>query len=181
MAIHSEAILIIGVLIWLLLRTIIIYLNKRKGFGVSLKREALLFIFYVYLLCVLSITQFPIYIIKDHHIRLSVNLIPVVGTIKDIAQTTANSPYMIRIWIRNIVGNAILLLPMGILLPLLWTKFRKVGRVTLFAFLFSLGIETLQLLFTLLGNKAEPLMSMTFCSTPWEHLLVCHFIVSVIE
>ena len=88
---------------------------------------------------------------------------------------------MIRIWIRNIVGNAILLLPMGILLPLLWTKFRKVGRVTLFAFLFSLGIETLQLLFTLLGNKAEPLMSMTFCSTPWEHLLVCHFIVSVIE
>jgi glycopeptide antibiotics resistance protein len=152
MAIHSEAILIIGVLIWLLLRTIIIYLNKRKGFGISLKREALLFIFYVYLLCVLSITQFPIYIIKDHHIRLSVNLIPVVGTIKDIAQTTANSPYMIRIWIRNIVGNAILLLPMGILLPLLWAKFRKVGRVTLFAFLFSLGIETLQLLLTLMGN-----------------------------
>ena len=59
---------------------------------------------------------------------------------------------MIRIWIRNIVGNAILLLPMGILLPLLWTKFRKVGRVTLFAFLFSLGIETLQLLLTLMGN-----------------------------
>ncbi|MGI6407002.1 MAG: hypothetical protein ACOX2E_11215 [Syntrophaceticus sp.] len=138
MAIHSEAILIIGVLIWLLLRTIIIYLNIRKGFGISLKREALLFIFYVYLLCVLSITQFPIYIIYiigDHHIRPSVNLIPVVGTIKDIAQTTANIPYMIRIWIRNIVGNEILLLPMGILLLLLWSKFRKERRAAFQYFL----------------------------------------------
>lgn len=155
MAIHNEAIIIIGIPIWILIRAIIVYLNKRKGLGFSLKREALLSLFYVYLLCVLSITQFPIYIIEDQHIRPSVNLIPVVGTIKDIAQTTAASPYMLRIWIRNIVGNAILLLPMGILLPLLWTKFRKIGRVTLFAFLFSLGIETLQLLFTLLGNMVD--------------------------
>ena len=157
MAIHSEAILIIGVPIWLLIRLIIIYLNKRKGFGVSLKREALLFIFYVYLLCVMSITLLPVYIIGEHNANtwLHVNLIPVVGTFKEVAQTTANSPYMIRIWTRNIVGNAILLLPMGILLPLLWSKFRKIGRVTLFAFLFSLSIETLQLLFTLLGNMGR--------------------------
>jgi glycopeptide antibiotics resistance protein len=156
MAIHSEAILIIGIPIWLLLKIIVIYYNKRKrkGIGISLKREALLLIFYAYLLCVMSITLLPIYIIGEHNanIWLHVNLIPVVGTIKEIAQTTANNPYMIRIWNRNIVGNAILLLPMGILLPLLWSKFRKVGRVTLFAFLFSLSIETLQLLFILLGN-----------------------------
>lgn len=94
--------------------------------------------------------------ISMHHLRHKKQeknpLPPSLGVRGDnIAQTTANRPYMIIIWIRNIVGNAILL-PMGILLPLLWTKFRKIGRVTLFAFLFSLGIETLQLLFTLLGN-----------------------------
>jgi glycopeptide antibiotics resistance protein len=58
-----------------------------------------------------------------------------VGTIKDIAQTTANIPYMIRIWIRNIVGNEILLLPMGILLLLLWSKFRKERRAAFQYFL----------------------------------------------
>ena len=127
-------------------RTIIIYLNKRKV-GDFIK-EALLFIFYVYLLCILSIHSFP-YTLMNHHIRLSVNLIPVVGTIKDIAQTT-NSPYMIRIWIRNIVECDNIIACGSI--TFVMSQFRKVGRVTLFAFLFSLGIETLQLLLTLMGN-----------------------------
>jgi glycopeptide antibiotics resistance protein len=44
---------------------------------------------------------------------------------------------------------------MGIILPLIWSKFRRAGKVTLFAFLFSLTIEVLQLLSCYLGNMGR--------------------------
>ena len=158
MVIHGQALLILGIPIWILIRSIIVYFNKRKGYRISLKRESLLFVFYVYVLCVISITLFPLYITDRYNVILSANLIPVVGTIKGVVNSI-NDPYMrnymIKFWVRNIGGNTVLLLPMGIFLPLIWSKFRRAGKVTLFAFLFSLTIEVLQLLSCYLGNMGR--------------------------
>ncbi len=158
MGIHGQVLLILGIPIWILIRSIIVYFNKQKGYRISLKRESLLFVFYVYVLCVVSITLFPLYITGGQNMRFSANLKPVVGTIKEIAYTT-NYPgmhnFMIKFWVKNIGGNAILLLPMGVFLPLLWKKFRSIGKTTLFAFLFSLSIEILQLLSCYLGNMGR--------------------------
>ncbi len=152
---HGHALLALGIPLWILSRATMLYLNKRKGGKISLKREAVLFLFCVYALCVVEITLIPLSIFRDTRSQflLSANFVPFAGSIKAIASTTGiySRDFMIRHWIRNIGGNAVLLLPLGIFLPLLWSKFKSIGKTALFAFLLSLCIEILQLLSSYAG------------------------------
>ena len=56
--------------------------------------------------------------------------------------------------------NVILFVPLGFLLPLLWSRFKNPLRATLFGLLFSVGIEVLQL-FTLRATDINDLMTNT--------------------
>lgn len=64
-------------------------------------------------------------------IELNLNLIPVVGMIDD--------------W-KNSILNILLFVPLGIMLPILWRKFRNLKNALLFGFLMSCAIELLQIL-----------------------------------
>jgi len=59
---------------------------------------------------------------------------------------------MLKFWIRNIGGNLVLLLPMGLFLPIFWDRFRKIKTIALAGFSISLTIEILQLLSAFIGN-----------------------------
>jgi glycopeptide antibiotics resistance protein len=50
---------------------------------------------------------------------------------------------------KNILGNIIGFIPLGVLLPILFVRLRRVGKTILVVFLISLGFETIQLLFNL--------------------------------
>ena len=63
--------------------------------------------------------------------------------------------FMIWFWIKNIFGNLILLLPLGLMLPILWKGFRNVTKVILFGFFLSLSIEVMQLLSVYIGNMGR--------------------------
>jgi glycopeptide antibiotics resistance protein len=133
-------------------------LGRARG-SLSLKREVILNVFFIYILCLIGVTLFPLEISFDKNYRwISVNVIPVIVTIKDIAHTTndPNMPsYMIKFWIKNIGGNLILLLPLGIMVPMLWGKFNGAVKTTLYAFCLSLSIEALQLASFYIGNTGR--------------------------
>ena len=63
----------------------------------------------------------------------------------------SNSAYMVRHCYINLAGNLLLFIPGGLLLPLLWPSFRKLGRFLFRCILVLLCIETAQL-FSLLGS-----------------------------
>lgn len=148
---------IISLPIFILVRVISILKNRNKG-QVSIKREIVLNLFFVYILCNIGITLFPLFINwTGQEGNVSINVIPVFNTIKDVSRVSQPEmqDFMIRFWIKNILGNILLLFPLGLLLPILWRKFANMKRTLLYSFLFTLGIEIIQLLSYYVGNMGR--------------------------
>ncbi len=145
--------------IWVVVRLIAFRSNSRIRSSFSLKREVILNVFFIYILCFIGVTLFPLKISLDRdYTWISVNVIPVMSTVKEITNIT-NDPnmhsFMIKFWIKNIGGNLILLFPLGVMVPILWSKFNSAIKTTFFAFCLSLSIEVLQLLSTYIGNAGR--------------------------
>lgn len=68
-----------------------------------------------------------------------INLKP-FRTIRQFFYNTPRQSFLI-----NIVGNIVMFIPWGFCLPLLWKKNQRVGRLILWSFFLTLGIETIQL------------------------------------
>ena len=130
--------------IWLLVR---IAVWVRQG-GVNWKREAVLLLMYINLAVIIRFVFFPRDLV-DGRIQplifeaatvfpLRINLIPLVhlfdyDSIQDI------------IW--NVVGNAVLFIPSGIVLPIVYRKLDSFWKVAAAGACISLCIEILQLPF----------------------------------
>jgi glycopeptide antibiotics resistance protein len=105
----------------------------------TMRQQLLRFVFFVYVLAVLSITLFPIpYQHPGGGNLQSNNLIPfrTIGGILS-ANSFAND-------IRNIGGNLLLLVPFGFLYPLVFRRSNRVVKMILIGFAVSLLIETSQ-------------------------------------
>ena len=90
-------------------------------------------ILYYLFACYLAVVSVLVGLPNVTYIRpeLNLNLIPIIGMIAD--------------W-KNSFLNILLFVPLGIMLPLLWNKFRNCKYTVLFGFLMSLTIELLQIL-----------------------------------
>ena len=60
-------------------------------------------------------------------------------------------PYLVRAALINLVGNVVMFIPLGLFLPLTFTRLRKLWRTMLTVTLLITAVETAQL-FTLLGS-----------------------------
>ena len=113
---------------------------NKNNFKLSAKHFIWVYIFLLYLAFVFQETDIgTIWIIGryDTLIRTSeISLIP-FGTF-DSTMLLSN--------ILTLVLNIIMTMPFGFLLPLIWTEFRSIKKVTLTGFFFSLAIELSQLL-----------------------------------
>ncbi|MPQ34330.1 VanZ family protein [Clostridium estertheticum] len=151
----SKVLFIIGLPIWILVRVVLILKNRSKG-HFSIKREIVLNLFFVYIICNIGITLFPLFINwTGQDGNVSINVVPVFNTIKDVSMASQQPEmqnFMIKFWIKNILGNMLLLFPFGLLLPILWKKFGNMKKTLLYSFLFTLGIEIIQLLSYYVGN-----------------------------
>lgn len=141
---------------WMIIRIASFRLNKANRRKFLLKREIILNIFFIYILCLISVTLFPLIInFESNYNWISVNLIPIIGTVNEITKTTKDAAmhdFMIKFWIKNILGNAVLLLPLGVLIPVLRNKYNSMIKIILVALCLSLSIETIQLASGFIGN-----------------------------
>ena len=122
-------------IIWLLTRLVV---WKRQG-NILWKREAVLLLMYINLAVILRFVFFP----------LRVNLIPLVhlfdyASVRDI------------VW--NVVGNAAMFVPSGIVLPIVYRKLNRFWKVAAYGALISLCIEILQLPFASRASDVDDII-----------------------
>lgn len=142
-------------IIWLLTRLIV---WKRQG-GIPWKREAVLLLMYINLAVIIRFVFFPRALVEGHIQPLvfqaseafpfRMNLIPLVhlfnyGSVRDI------------VW--NVVGNAVMFVPTGIVLPIVYRSLNSFWKVTACGALISLCIEILQLPFASRASDVDDLI-----------------------
>ncbi len=154
---YDRATLLVLIPVWIIIRIASFRANKANGTEFLLKREIVLSVFFIYILCLTGVTLLPLSIEFDGNNHwFSVNLIPVIGTVKEVIKTTTDPNMhdymMIKFWINNILGNAVLLLPLGVMMPTLWNKYNSMFKITIIAFCVSLSIEIMQLASVYIGN-----------------------------
>ncbi|MCI7443761.1 MAG: VanZ family protein [Clostridium sp.] len=173
MGIYLENIFIyrIGFLILLIAEVIRFVKAKKAKRKFFCLKEFFVVMFQVYLIALISITIFPLEIINLDYIEemygvktieefkemyITVNLLPLVNTIKDIIKdvTTENETwFFIKFWLTNLLGNIILLSPLAVLVPILSKKFRSLKSVVILCFCTSCFIEFLQYVSLFVGNS----------------------------
>ncbi|WP_294345662.1 VanZ family protein, partial [uncultured Clostridium sp.] len=115
-------------------------------------RYILLFSLGLYFLLLVSVTLFPIFLPHELSVfqrNLRINYIPFKSIISDIHTIGSRSfslSFEIKLLVMNIGGNILLLLPLGLLLPILWTNLRNLNKIFLIGLFTSLSIEILQLI-----------------------------------
>ena len=146
---------LIFAVIWLLARTAVWIRNRR----IDRKREAVLLLMYVNLAVIIRFVFFP-RALADGHVQpllfdpsavfpFRVNAVPFVhlfdyDNIHDI------------VW--NVVGNAAMFIPSGIVLPVVYRKLDRFGKVIAAGALISLCTEILQLPFPSRASDVDDLI-----------------------
>lgn len=97
------------------------------------KRTALYFLFSVYLCAVYEIVGL-LNVMYIQYIRFdpNINLIPLLGIVDDF---------------RNSLMNVLLFVPLGVLLPLIWRKYRSFWKTAMFGLILSMTVELAQMFF----------------------------------
>lgn len=149
--IDKEVLFIFGIPIYLTVVGITVFLKKRKGKEVVFIRELLKFGFALYILALIGVTLFPLEIRFGGEtipaFSQAINYMPLRSIIKDVAEVGHghfSTAFQIKLILRNVGGNFILLLPIGFLLPILFRNINSFRKILIIGFLFSLSIEILQ-------------------------------------
>ncbi|MES5866430.1 VanZ family protein [Bacillus cereus group sp. RP32] len=155
--INGSVFIIVGVICYLIVRSIFIGMKSKKG--VNWWKELISFLFVIYIGMVVAITLFPIPIgfpTGIENIRLSINIIPFASIIKDIGKIgiayDGDVLFMIGLIVKNVGGNILLLMPLGFLAPIIWDKFKKIKNTILLGLAISISIELLQLIESLFSS-----------------------------
>ncbi len=140
--------------LWIIYRLRISSRRRNNGNHVSIKRELLLFICVAYISTVLAITVAPVSLSGiTEPVKSAVNFIPVVNSFNYYFSTFADpSGVTTEKALENIIGNLLLFIPLGILLPFISPKFQGVKNTLFTCFICSLFIEFCQLILSYFGT-----------------------------
>jgi glycopeptide antibiotics resistance protein len=122
---------------WIIFRMI----SFKNRVDLNRNKEIITNISFIYILVILRIVDlFPILIgfPKYYDFPIDHNLIP----FKSIKESLSHSYYLVPL--RNILGNVLLLLPLGLLLPLLSDKISNIKDILIKGMLVSITLEFLQ-------------------------------------
>ena len=140
---------------WLLVR-ISMWIRRRD---IDWKREAVLVLMYIDLAVIIRFVFFPKALVNGHvqpliydeaaAFPLRINLVPLVhlfdyGNVRDI------------VW--NVVGNAVMFIPSGIVLPIVYRQLNSFWKVAAAGAVISLCIEILQLPFPSRASDIDDLI-----------------------
>lgn len=147
---HADAVkipfttgLIIFTVIWFAARALICFFRKKF----DLKHEVRLLLMYINLAVLFRVTFFPLLHNADGSIQplifdpkdifpLNINLVP----LQNLFDYPAISDMLV-----NLVGNVLMFIPTGIILPVIYKKLRSFAKTAIAGGLISLSIEILQL------------------------------------
>ncbi len=135
--------------LWLAIR---FFRYRKSSETVRFGREVLLLIFIFYLVAVISATLSPN---RNSRLRTddvsSVRLIPDVGAMTCMSPDLRTGSNANAFCIQNSIGNVLLFLPFGFLVPVIWKRLR-LSTVFIVAVSFSVGIELSQLATRAIGS-----------------------------
>ena len=141
--------------LWLMLR-IAVWLRQKR---IDWKREAVLLLMYVNLAVLLRFTFFPMS-------RVSGRVQPLVLYTAAVFPFRINWIPMVRLHdyvskrdlLLNVVGNAAMFIPSGIILPVVYPRLNRFWKVLLAGICISLAIELLQLPFSVRASDVDDLL-----------------------
>lgn len=105
------------------------------------------FILAEYLFCVLAVTLLPIYIQLGEPVQWSdttINFIP-FHFVKDYTQLIEMDSFYLKVAVKNLLGNVVLFVPFGFLVPIVYEKFQSAKNVVWLSAVCSGLIELIQL------------------------------------
>lgn len=109
-----------------------------RSSGGDTTRERIVVVLFIYLVAVAIVTFFPMNIIfYDWHGRFS--FLPFASIMQLVQQTDRATA------LKNIAGNIVMFVPLGLLLPLLFQRLRSAGALVWRVALISIAIEVVQL------------------------------------
>lgn len=154
---HNETLFLLEIPVWIIVRIVFLIVTKRNRERLSVKKELVLGVFVIYILSLMGVTLFPIrfdFINYPEFHYISVNIIPfreILRQILGMQYSGFSFAFSMELLIRNVGGNLILLMPIGMFLPALWEKFRHFKGCVIFGVLTSVSIEILQLIENIMG------------------------------
>jgi glycopeptide antibiotics resistance protein len=102
---------------------------------------------------VVVITAVPLPIPRFRNANATaINFVPILNSIKCFVPDEKGKLSIITFCLKNLVGNVILFVPLGILSPLVSEKFCSLKRLLIFASGLSLCIESIQFFSGFFGN-----------------------------
>jgi glycopeptide antibiotics resistance protein len=119
----------------------------------SITRKLLFTAFTCYFFVIAALTIIPTHLTRLRSTQADhVNLIPLGYSFNCIRLAHRRHPDLMTFCLRNTLGNVALFLPLGILLPLTFDRFRSLKQVLAIAFCLSLSIETIQFFSRFIGS-----------------------------
>lgn len=142
---------------------------KRKQRTFAVWHELFLFLFWIYAFGVFSQTVLPRFYIGvtdsgafyfDTYVppRTAPNFMP-FATLRLFWENRGNSADLYSLSFVNLLGNILLFLPFGVLLPAAYPRQRRFYRVFLLSFLGILGVEVLQYFFGRVADVDDVLLN----------------------
>jgi|GEM_PF-1784737 len=134
--------------LWIMGRLWVSSRRSNNGNVVSLKRELVLFIFVAYISAVFSITIAPVTMSGiSEPVKSPVNFLPVIHTYQFYISTLADPSGVSTAYaLGNIIGNLLLFIPFGMMLPCISPKFKKLQNIVTTTFFCSFFIEFCQVI-----------------------------------
>jgi glycopeptide antibiotics resistance protein len=144
-------VLAIVVPLWVVSRLLIRSRSAKSTPTLQSELAYILLVAYIAVIVALTILPISIAALQSPKER-GVNLIPFVNTYKDYVDSLSSTD---RAWkdyaLENIIGNVLLFIPLGIILPAMFKRCRSFKMVILISFCSSSSIELIQLLLRLLA------------------------------
>jgi len=139
---------------WIVYRLVTAMKNKRKVKAGRIKHELLLFIFVIYGTAVLAITIAPGSMYGFNQPQgPKVNVIPFLNTYHNFKDTLADPSGESTIdSLENIIGNFFLFTPLGILLPLIFSRINSFKQMAVIFLITAISIEMIQLVLRRFGT-----------------------------
>ncbi|WML44558.1 VanZ family protein [Neobacillus sp. PS3-40] len=157
MRFNGNIVIVFGFICYIVVRVIILALKQKHKKSLVWFKELIRLLFVLYILMVISVTLFPLDIGVPHEkfTYRFLNFIPLISIVGDVNQVgtaySGDSLFMIKLIVKNVGGNILMLMPLGFFMPILWGKFERLENTIMIGFLVSLSVECLQFLELLLG------------------------------
>ncbi|TDH26446.1 VanZ family protein [Segetibacter sp. 3557_3] len=143
---HTVLVVILVTLpLWVLARRFVYQRQKPVSKSAHYKQELAYALLYCYFIGLVSITLLP-FSKYTNSFPNRANIVPFVNAVTNLEDILKTHTFRIMLphLVENILGNLVLLVPIGFLFPICFRYFQSFKRVIIAGFLVSFVIETLQ-------------------------------------